>query len=68
MSRAGEKIRNNASNARAMAAGTVPLIVPHGGGEAGRDYECAFDLLQHEGRVHDLWRRKSLKARLGPAS
>jgi hypothetical protein len=67
MSRVGQKSRNR-SNAKAIAAGGVPLIVPHGGAEAGRDYESAFDLLRHEGKVHELWHREPMKARLADAS
>ena len=42
----------------------VPLIVPHGCAEAGRDFESAFDVLPCEARVHELWRRRPAKSRL----
>jgi hypothetical protein len=37
----------------------VPLVVPHGCAEAGRDFESAFDVLQGDSQVHELWRRSS---------
>ncbi|MGH7863708.1 MAG: hypothetical protein ACREQB_01865 [Candidatus Binataceae bacterium] len=46
----------------------VPLVVPHGGAEAGRDFESAFDLLEREGQVHELWRGKPAKQRIARAS
>jgi hypothetical protein len=68
MSRAGQKTRNNKSKARAITPGRVPVIVPHGGAEAGRDYESAFDMVRHDGKVHELWRRGPVNPRIGRAT
>ena len=45
----------------------VPLIVPHGGAEAGRDFESAFDVLRRDGLVHELWRGQPVKKQLARA-
>ncbi len=63
MSPVRQKSRNNKSNAKAIAPAGVPLIVPHGCAEAGRDYESAFDLVRHDGKAHELGRRRSVKPR-----
>lgn len=47
---------------------SVPLIVPHGGAEAGRDFESAFEVLTPDERVHTLWRRERAKSSLAPAA
>jgi hypothetical protein len=52
------------SAARTVAGGStpsVPLMVPHGGGDAGRDFESALELLQGGERRHKLWHRVRLK-------
>jgi len=58
-----EKIAAAARDARA-----VPLMVPHGGAEAGRDFESAFDVLRCDERVRELWCRERAKASLARAS
>ncbi len=49
-------------------ARSVPLVVPHGGAEAGRDFESAFDVLERDEPVHPLWRREPEKSSLTPVS
>lgn len=68
MKRVKKKIVAASQKKGAPRARVVPLVVPHGGAEAGRDYESAFDLLQRDGRVHELWRREPPKSRLARAS
>ncbi len=46
----------------------VPLMVPHGGGQAGRDFESAFDVLPGDEKARDLWRRARVKKRVSSAS
>ena len=62
MKRVEKKIA--AATRTARGARAVPLMVPHGGAEAGRDFESAFDLLQCDERVRELWRRERAKASL----
>jgi hypothetical protein len=53
----------NPSDARA-----VPLMVPHGGAEAGRDFESAFEMLRDNGRARELWRRARIRIPFARAS
>jgi hypothetical protein len=39
----------------------APLLLPHGGGDAGRDFESALELLQGDERRHKLWHRVRLR-------
>ena len=55
-----------ATRTAARGARAVPLMVPHGGAEAGRDFESAFDVLRCDERVRELWRRE--RASLARAS
>jgi len=45
-------------------ARAVPLVVPHGGAESGRDFESAFEVLERDEAVHPLWRREPDKSSL----
>lgn len=42
-------------------APAVPLMVPHGGGDAGRNFESAFEVLPRGERARELWKRKRVK-------
>lgn len=46
----------------------VPLMMPHGSGQAGRDFESAFELLQGDEQAHDLWRGERVNIPVAPAS
>lgn len=46
----------------------VPLVVPHGTGDAGRDFESAFELLQGDERARKLWYRAGAKIPVTRAS
>ena len=63
-----EKTIAAATGKAARDARAVPLVVPHGGAEAGRDFESAFDLLQCDERVCELWRRERVRTSLARAS
>lgn len=47
---------------------SVPLMLPHGGGDAGRDFESALELLQGGERRRKLWHRVRLKIPFVPLS
>ena len=66
MKRVEKKIA--AATRAARGARAVPLMVPHGGAEAGRDFESAFDVLRCDERVRELWRRERAKASLARVS
>jgi hypothetical protein len=68
MKRVEKTIAAATRKAAARDARAVPLVVPHGGAEAGRDFESAFDLLQCDERVCELWRRERVRASLARAS
>jgi hypothetical protein len=68
MKRAEKKIGAAHQRAGARDPRIVPLVVPHGCAQAGRDFESAFDVLPRDGRVHELWRRNPTKTRLARAS
>jgi len=57
-----------ATRTAVRGARAVPLMVPHGGAEAGRDFESAFDVLRCDERVRELWRRERAKASLARVS
>lgn len=63
MKRVEKKIAAATREATESNAPTAPLMVPHGGAEAGRDFECAFEVLPRDERVRELWRRASGKRR-----
>ena len=67
MKRVEKKIGVKNEKPTASRVRVIPLVVPHGGAEAGRDYESAFDLLRRDGRVHELWHREPPKRRLARA-
>ena len=64
MKRADKKIAAATRKATTRDAREVPLMVPHGGAEAGRDFESAFDVLPCDARVRQLWRAKKPLARV----
>jgi hypothetical protein len=68
MKRAAKNIGSKHQRALAGEARGVPLIVPHGCAEAGRDFESAFDVLPCDSRVHELWRRNPARTKLARAS
>jgi hypothetical protein len=43
-------------------------MVPHGGGDASSDFECAFEMLQGDDHARELWRRESVRIPFAPAS
>ncbi|HEY1382276.1 MAG TPA: hypothetical protein VGF43_01605 [Dongiaceae bacterium] len=57
MKRAAKKVGSKHQRALTRDPRIVPLIVPHGCAEAGRDFESAFDVLCSQSRVRELWRR-----------
>ena len=57
MKRAAKNMDSKHQKARARDPRVVPLVVPHGCSEAGRDFESAFDVIRSESRVHELWHR-----------
>lgn len=68
MKRAEKKTGATHQKTSARDPRLVPLVVPHGCAEAGRDFESAFDILSCDSRVHELWCRRSAKAKLAHAS
>lgn len=56
-----------AATRKERGARTVPLMVPHGGADASSDFESAFEMLQGDDRVRELWLRESLKIPFGRA-
>lgn len=56
-----KKVAAATPKATKRGARSVPLVVPHGGAEAGRDFESAFDVLERDEAVHPLWRREPEK-------
>lgn len=50
-----------AATRKAQVARTVPLMVPHGGADASSDFESAFEMLQGDDRVRELWLRESVE-------
>lgn len=42
----------------AQGANAVPLVLPHGGGDASSDFESAFEMLQGDDRARELWHRE----------
>jgi hypothetical protein len=67
MRRAAKKIGSNDQRALVRDPRIVPLVVPHGCAEAGRDFESAFDVLRCDSQVHELWHR-SARPKLARAS
>ena len=61
MKRARQKDTPAARKAAARVAREVPLMVPHGGGHAGSDFESAFELLQNDEQARELWHRQRVK-------
>ena len=57
MKRAAKNIDSKHQKTSVRDPRIVPLVVPHGGAEAGRDFETAFDVVRCDERVHQLWRR-----------
>jgi hypothetical protein len=53
---------------RPQGVRTVPMMVPHGAADASRDFESAFEMLQGDDRMRDLWRRESPRIPLARAS
>jgi len=68
MKRVEKKIAATTRKPTTRDARAVPLIVPHGGAEAGRDFESAFDVLPRNEPVRELWRRKPAKTEFARAS
>ena len=68
MKRTKQMIMSAACTATRRTAPTVPLMVPHGGGDAGRDFESALELLQGDERARKLWRRVRARIPFAPAS
>jgi hypothetical protein len=64
----GLKQQKRTATRTARGAGVVPLIVPHGGGEASSDFESAFETLQGDDRARELWHREPVKIPFGRAS
>jgi hypothetical protein len=54
--------RNERSRQKSGERRGAPLIVPHGGAGAGRDFESAFDILRCDG-IHELWRYRTAQRR-----
>ena len=50
-----------AATRKARGARTVPLMVPHGAADASSDFESAFEMLQGDDRVRELWLRESVE-------
>ncbi len=68
MKRVKEKVIPAGRNTVSPDAREVPLMMPHGGGEAGRDFESAFELLQGNEQARGLWRRERVNISVAPAS
>ena len=56
MKRVENKIASTSRKATKSQVHKVPLVVPHAGAEADRDFESAFDVLDRSDGVHELWR------------
>ena len=61
MNRIEKKITSATRKASTCRARVAPLIVPHGGEGAGRDFESAFDVLRRDECAHELWHREPTK-------
>lgn len=57
-----------AATRTAHGACAVPMVVPHGNADASRDFESAFETLQGDDRMHELWHGKPVKIPFGRAS
>jgi len=68
MKRVKKKTASTSRKEAASPVRTVPLIVPHGGAESGRDFESAFDVLRRDVQVHELWRGQPIKKQFASAS
>lgn len=68
MKRVKQMIMSAARQATGRDAPAVPLMVPHGGGDAGRDFESAFDVLERNERTRELWRGERVKIPFVPES
>ncbi|HET6160398.1 MAG TPA: hypothetical protein VFE34_18785 [Dongiaceae bacterium] len=68
MKRIGQKTGAVRQGTGARDPRRVPLIVPHGGAESGRDFESAFDVLRRDERTRELWRGVPAKPRVARAS
>ena len=53
---------------RPQGARRVPMMVPHGGADASRDFECAFEMLPGDDGAHELWRRERVRIPFARAS
>lgn len=68
MTTVNTKIAAKAAKATRRSARQVPLMVPHGAAEAGRDFESAFEMLPRDERERELWRGSSANKPLARAS
>jgi hypothetical protein len=68
MVRADKKNGSTPRKAARRAARDVPLMVPHGGAESGRDFESAFELLQGDDRARELWHGERARILFAKAS
>jgi len=64
----GLKQVSRAATRKARADRAVPLMVPHGGADAGSDFESAFEMLQGDDRARELWHREPVKIPFGGGS
>jgi hypothetical protein len=67
MKRVEKTIASATRKANTRRARVAPLIVPHGGEGAGRDFESAFDVLRRDECAHELWHREPTKKLSGAA-
>ena len=68
MTTVNTKIAVKIAKATRRSARQVPLMVPHGAAEAGRDFESAFEMLPRDERERELWHGSSAKKPLARAS
>ena len=68
MNRLKQLIRAATRKLRPRRVRAVPLMVPHGGADAGSDFESAFEMLQGDDRARELWRREPVRIPFGRAS
>jgi len=68
MTTTNAKIAAKTAKATPRSARQVPLVVPHGAAEAGRDFESAFEMLPRDERERELWRGSGATKPLARAS
>jgi hypothetical protein len=68
MKRLKQLIRAAIRKVRPQRARAVPLMVPHGGGDASSDFESAFEMLQGDERARELWHGKRTRIPFARAS